>query len=308
MSLSRRTLLKWLAGAAISSSTSIAWAAPGRPSPRLNNLRNALTEAIGDLAIGLDLRQINPETGDEYLRIQINADQLYPVASCFKTWLALYYLWYTPEADWRYGEGAPVHSTIVYSNNTRTGELIDQVGARINRYGNALEKFNDFLLFDMGLRHGLYRWGWEGTPVEDLVDRRFTPSLINRHITIGDERYLMDNLSTAADLADGYAFLLHPPDAVYQQAANITLGLCSISAPEFPAPIERAFERDYTGKDGVLPADRSVIGRVINDAGVITVGQSTYIIGYLCAGEGEWVGMNVLREIARILEDYEAGL
>lgn len=306
MAVSRRTFLKLLGGAALAGGgSSLAWAAPGRPSPRITDLRNTLTDLIGDLAIGLDLRQIDPDSGDEYLRVQINADQLYPVASCFKTWLALYYLWYTPEDQQTYAEGSPVYSTVVFSNNTRTGTLIEQVGARINRYGNALEKFNDFLLFDVGLRNGLYRWSWEGNPVQDLVDTRFTPSLINRHITLNDERFLMDNLTTAADLADGYAFLLNPPDATYQQAAARTLELCAIPAAAFPSPIERAFEDAYIGKDGVLPADRSIIGRVINDAGIITVGDSTYILSFLCAGEGEWVGINILREVAAILRDFE---
>lgn len=307
MSISRRTFLTALAGASVALSTGgLTLAAPGRPSARLTTLSAAIADVIGPLAIGLDIRQINPQTGTEYFRIQVNADQLYPVASCFKTWLALYYLWYTPVETRTYTEGSPVHSTVVYSNNTRTGELIAQVGQQINRYGNALEKFNDFLLFNIGLKNGLYRWGWEGTPVQDLTDNRFLPSLRDRYINIRDDRYLMDNLFTASDLADGYAFLLHPTDEQYDEAAALTLDLCAIPAPDFPAPIERSFDRAYIGKDGVLPADGSTIGRVINDAGIITIGESTYLIGYLCAGEGEWVGINILREIAALLEDFEA--
>jgi hypothetical protein len=310
MHISRRTMLKLLIGSALVSQTPHQLlAAPGTPSSALGILRRKIERAVGNLEIGVDLRQVDPNTGESFFHIQVNEARLYPVASCFKTWLALYYFWNTPRAEWRFDEESDVYSVVVYSNNARTGSLIYRTGERINVFGNAIEKFNDFLLFQVGLQNGLYRWSWEENPVEELKDVRFYPSLADRYTSVHGIRYEMDNLFTVTDLADGYAYLLNNQfDHTYGEPIRTTLNLCSIEIPAYPSPIERSFGRSYTGKDGVLPAEPDGLGRVLNDAGIIQIGQSTYILSFLCAGEGEYTGLEVLRQIAVALEEYEENL
>ena len=307
MRISRRTMLKLMVGSTLAASTpQMLRAAPGTPSSALGILRGRIERAVGNLEIGVDLRQVDPDTGERFFQIQVNAERLYPVASCFKTWLALYYFWQTPHADWQFGEGSDVYSVVVYSNNARTGSLIYQVGERINVFGNAVEKFNDFLLFQVGMQNGLYRWSWEGNPIEEFRDIRFYPSLSERHTDIHGIRYELDNLCTVTDLADGYAFMLaNQFDNTHGEAIRTTLNLCSIEVPAYPSPIERSFAREYTGKDGVLPAEPEGLGRVLNDAGIIRVGRGTYILAFLCAGEGEYTGLEVMRQIATALEEFE---
>jgi hypothetical protein len=309
--LSRRKFLTLLGnGAAWSAASRLARAAPGLD-PRAAQLRADLLAVLEGREIGFDLRRIDPD-GFEYFRVQHNADELYPVASCFKAFLGLYYFWNTPRAEWRTELGSTLHSVVVYSNNTLTGTLLEDISARLDIYGNAIEKFNDFLLYRLGLRNGLFAWNWEGTITENLIDNRFAPS-DERYVEIRGLRYAMDNLITAREMADGYAFLIRPftligMDSAPQAAAAAAaaLDLLAIPAGEYQSPIERVFADGYTGKDGVLPADQSAVGRVINDAGIVPVGDGLYIVSYLCAGEGEFLGLELLRQIAALLEAYEA--
>ena len=309
MPLSRRTLLKMAASGLVASAASLINAAPGTPYAEQARLIRRIRDVIGDRAIGLDLRQVDPVTAESYFDIKINADQLYPVASCFKTWLALYYFWHTPRNEWRFDADSDVYSVVVFSNNLRTGSMLYRVGERITVFGNAIEKFNDFLLFTVGMQNGLFRWSWEGNPIEEFRDVRFFPSLQDRYTEVRGIRYELDNLFTASDLADGYAYLLaNQADFEHGEAIRNTLNLCSVDAPEYPSPIERAFQRDYIGKDGVLPDEDTGLGRVINDAGILHIGRSTYILSFLSAGEGEFTSIDILTQIAAAIEDYEAAV
>lgn len=307
MSISRRTLLKMMAGGALTATApAIVRAAQGTPARPLARLDRRIRAAVTDREIGVALRQVDPATGQSHFEIAINADRLYPVASCFKTWLALYYFWQTPRAEWRFDTESDVYDIVVYSNNLLTGSILYRVGERIDVFGNAIEKFNDFLIFDVGMENGLYRWNWEDNAVEELIDPRFHPSLDDRYTEVRGVHYEMDNLFTANDLAGGYSFLLtNQGDPVNGEAIRHTLNLCAIGVPEYPSPIERSFEQPYTGKDGILPADETGLGRVVNDAGILRIGRSTYILSYLCAGEGEYASIEVLKEIAAALRAFE---
>lgn len=305
--MNRRTFLRWMltAGGVAAMPGWLHEAAPGQPPRHLRELMDDLRALLDGRAIGFDLRHMN-ERGEEYFRVQVNQDALYPTASCFKLMLVLYYLWHTPQNQWHLERGSIPYSVAVYSNNMRTGELLQAVGERIDIYGNAVEKFNDFLLFELGLRNGLYRWNWPGNPVEGQLDRRFAPSYVSRYVQLGYERYVMDNLTTAEELADVYALLLQPHSS-RQPMLDAMRELFSIPAEDYDAPIERAFDQLYTGKDGVIPSDASMMGRIINDAGIIRVGNNLYVLSYLCAGEGEFVGMTLLGQVAERLRDYRHG-
>jgi hypothetical protein len=315
MTISRRLLLKTLgAGIAAMSLPGALRADPRRPvsSPaaaELDALESDFWNTIGSLEIGLDLRRVDRASGEELFRLQINADKLYPVASCFKIFLVLYYFWHTPRAAWDYGPGSPVYRTAVFSDNVMTAVLLDEMARYITFYGNAIQKFNDFLIFTMEMEQGLYSWNWENSRTVFQTDSRFAASS-QRYVEVRGLRYAMDNLTTAADLANGYARLLQPATFTnYEHAAEAiehTLELFSIPASNYQSPFERVFPQGYTGKDGVLPARDSAIGRVINDAGIIQMQNGTYILTFLCAGEGEYVGLQVLRQLAASLRGFDA--
>ena len=46
---------------------------------------------------------------------------------------------------------------------------------------------------------------------------------------------------------------------------------------------------------------------MIDDAGVVTVGDAHYIIAFMSMGEGESVVRDVLGDIAKMVEVYERG-
>jgi hypothetical protein len=308
---SRRTALKMLATGAASV---LLPGAAGAVStlPPVDELRRNLSNVIGGLEIGLDLRRINERDGSEIFRIQINADKLYPVASCFKIFVVMYYLWHTPREQWRIDEYSAAYRVAVYSANGLTGTLMDEIDRRITYYGNAVQKYNDFLLFTLELEHGIYSWNWEGSPTDGFSDDRFEASSA-RSVHVRGLRYLIDNVTTAADLADGYMLLLQPdpfpnaddPDHAAEVVAT-TLDLFSIPAGGYQSPFERVFPNGYTGKDGVLPHSMSPLGRVINDAGIVRTDGGTYVISFLCAGEGEYVALQVLRQVAAMLDAFDS--
>lgn len=289
-----------------------------RPEERL---ADAINRAIGNRAIAVDLRRIDSDGGEQF-RVQVNAEALYPVASCFKAFSVLYYCWYMPYLLWSSpGEDSLLYRVAVLSSNLGTTTLLYDVAQRAPEIvpgRNAIEKFNDFLIYTLGLPNGIYRWSFGvddgaddnplSTPPPVDTDRRFEPSL-ERYTEVRGERYLMDNLFTAADLADGYAALLivdpFPDVERAPTAIGVTLDLLSIPYERFESPFERAFERGYTGKDGVLPATESAVGRVVNDAGIVEFGEGRYVIAFLCV-EGEFAALEVLREIRAAIEDYEA--
>lgn len=271
-------------------------------------LAREIINRIGTREIGLDLRRMDAQ-GGEVFRVQINADALYPMASCFKAFLVLYYYWYIPRDLWLDAPGTPLHSVAVYSNNVQTGVLLDRVGQRLNYFGNAIQKFNDFGLYTLGLRNGLHSWNYPNTPTENRTDARFAPSE-SRVVDLRGGPVRIDNVYTAAELADFYARLIQPdpfPEfPAAREAVARTLRLLSIPAEVYESPFERSFAGGYTGKDGVLPSRDSAAGRVLNDAGILTIGGATYICAFMSAGESESVSISLLREVAGLLEAYES--
>ncbi len=307
--LSRRAFLRLLGGglAALAAGEHLVLAR--KPPARDIRLRESILALLAGRDLGFDLRCVDPIDATEYLRIAHNAGRLYPVASAFKVLVVLYYLWNTPRDEWQTGEGSPAYSVAVYSSNTLTGSLLQQVGQRFDFFGNDIQKFNDFLIYVLGMENGLHSWNWPDSPTEEQTDSRFRPSE-ERFVEVYGLRYRMENLFTAADLARVYAMLINP-DAyldgvdIQYDAIAMTRQLFAIPATNYLSPIERAFPQGYTGKDGTLPASDSAIGRVIVDAGIVEVGQSTYIISYMGAGEGEYFAIGFLRQVARLLDAYE---
>jgi len=261
--------------------------------------------------MALDFRRINAQNNQEF-RILIKADKLYPVASCFKAWVALYYYLNTPKDQWKDTQGTSLYSTVVFSNNTETGTVLVDVAQRISGSGNPIQKFNDFLFRTVGMNNGMHTWDWPGSPTVGFTDERFAPSF-NRSMVYKGETFLIDNLFTVTDLAHGYDVLQRGQsfarwDAMHE-AIMATDSLLTIPASDYLSPLEYVFSQGYMGKDGILPETDlpKGAGRVIDDAGVVTVGDAHYIIAFMSMGEGESVVRDVLGGIVKMIEVYERG-
>lgn len=278
--------------------------------PLVARIRQDLETVFAGLDMALEFRRVNALDNEEF-RIQINAYTRYPVASCFKAWLALYYYFYTPREAWQDSQGSSLYSAIVFSGNTATGEVLADVAQRVLGQRNPIEKFNDFLLQKVGMANGLHTWNWEGSPTVGFSDPRYEPN-DNRQVFIGEDQdaFRVDNIFTATDLAHGYDVLVRGPVfARYDRLKNALEAanrILSVRAPDYQSPIERAFKGIYMGKDGILPVGDLPLGRVVNDAGVITIGDNRYIIAFMSAGHSETTAMNVLTEVIRQAEYYEA--
>lgn len=273
-------------------------------------LERDLLDIIGDQTIGFDLRQLDDQQ-QIIMQMQHNADQLYPVASCFKAFVVFYYFWHTPIARWQVDRESAAYRVAVFSDNVQTGFLIRDVGENVDIYGNPLQKFNDGLLYDIGMTQGLHTWDWPGNPLVGFTDSRFAPSE-TRVITLRGVTHSADNLTTAEDLARGYTFLtqaaagtlpLNPLQPKYdfaraQLAAQATLDLLAIPAANYRSPIERAGWMPYIGKDGILPRGDLSVGNVVNDAGLITQDETRYVMAYLSVGQTEFSAINTLTAIA----------
>jgi hypothetical protein len=276
--------------------------------PIAARIRADLETYIGGRGMALDFRCIDRSQAERF-RIQINADSLMPVASCFKAFAGLYYYLNTPPDVWNDSAGTPLYRMTVYSDNGATGVVLADVAGRIPGPDNAIVKFNDFLRGTMGLTSGLHTWNHEGSPTVGMADPRFAPSAASgRVVRVRGSEYQVDNVFTASDLARGYDFMLRGQhfthSEAFRQAARAATILLSI--PANVSPIERAYPPGYTGKDGVLPADMIATGRVINDAGVLRSGGNAFIVAFMSAGEGDVAALNTLAEVVRQIEVYNA--
>jgi hypothetical protein len=275
------------------------------------SIREHLESTFVGHEMALDFRRINAQNNQEF-RIMIQPDKLYPVASCFKAWIALYYYLNTPREGWKDTQGTPLYSTVVFSNNTEAGTVLVDVAQRTGGTGNPIEKFNNFLMRSVGMNNGMHSWDWPGSPTVGFTDERFAPTF-NRSMIYKGESFLVDNLFTVTDLAHGYDVLQRGQafarwDAMHN-AIMATDALLSIPASDYLSPLEYVFKQGYMGKDGILPeADLPKgLGRVIDDAGVVTVGDAHYIIAFMSMGEGESVVRDILGDIAAMIEVYERG-
>jgi hypothetical protein len=277
-------------------------------SPSATRIRLYLESLFASRNMALDFRCIGGSSYDEQFRIQIKAFDYYPVASCFKSLVVLYYYFNTPQDAWQDGENTSLYRMAVHSSNVETGVVLDEMSRRVRGRGNAIEKFNDFLRVTVGLANGLHTWNWEGSPTVGLSDPRYAPTS-ERLVWVAGQSYSVDNVFTASDLARCYDLLARgeyfSAAPTIKAAIAASRRLLSIPAADYRSPIERAYPNGYTGKDGILPAEDVATGRVVDDAGMIQVGDHTYIIAFMSAGESESTVIDVLREVANQIGVYE---
>lgn len=130
---------------------------------RETDLACSIREISGKLARqprhGARLPRINGNYDQEF-KIQIRADFLYPVASCFKAWIALYYYPIPHQTNGRIKRAHRFTATIVFSSNSESGTVLADVARRAPGTGNPIEKFNNFLWTTVGMSNGQYSRDW----------------------------------------------------------------------------------------------------------------------------------------------------
>lgn len=314
--MNRRQFLKLLGGSALYALISpldtggrMAAQAWQQPTQAALHIQRNLQALLGPWDMALDFRCLD-EAHNEQFRIQIRADALFPVASCFKAFVALYYYLNTPQEDWDDSPPTPLFRMVVNSDNGATGVVLANVAQRVPGTDNPIVKFNDFLQTVMGIPNGLHTWNWPGSPTVDFSDPRFMPSAnTGRLVYLKTGAHFVDNVMTPADLVRGHDVITRgeyfAQEAGFRAALQATKALLAIpSTVGYRSPVERVYPDGYTGKDGILPASDVPTGRVIADAGALQAGY-TYLLAFISAGESESLAIDILRQITEQIAVYE---
>ena len=293
--LGRRNFLSLLFGTPLRSGLA---AHPSLPAERLMQVHNHLQEVLKSRYIALDLRALDQEHG-ELFRIQFNADKLLPVASCFKAFVVPWYYLNVPAGEWDDEPGSAVWEMAVHSGNYYTAVVLDRVARNVPGEGNAIEKFNDFLL-STGMNNGIYLW--RTGPTSEIRDARFQPSRrTGRVVRLGERQIPVFNVFTASDLANGYDFLTGGDQYRSGQGVDIALErartLLGRSERGLQSPIERAHSPGYIGKHGAIRPNDIPTGYVFNDAGLVRIGNLQFIVSFMSVAEFEADAMAALREV-----------
>ncbi len=205
--------------------------------------------------MALELKRFDSE-GKVLYEYSRKSDELFPVASTFKLFVALYYFINTPQSEWKQEEGSDMHSMIVFSNNGKTGDVLAEVSSRVPGEGNAIEKFNDFLHEKVGMQkeNGIARWDAGALRAKKNTDEKVTKDPNSKAV----------NFLTTEDIIKGLSFLATAEskddwekDEQFQAAIKATRALASLPSPEYQSVLDRVapFSNGY-GKDGILrPSD-----------------------------------------------------
>jgi len=308
--MNRRHFLRLLAAGLLAYPVSRAAAQTDwtREKPIVETMRRSLEDALTGKNMALDIRAINA-LNDQEFQITINSTVFFPVASAFKAFIAPYYFLYTPPGAWQFTPGTDLYSSIVFSSNTATGAVLAETAQYAPGDDNPIEKFNNFLYEVIGIGDGLYGWDYEGSRTVGFGDPRYLPGN-GRVVRLNGEAYRVDNVFSAEALARGWDVLTRGVAFAKWDTLRIALeqanALLSIPAGAYQSPIERVFPAGYTGKDGVLPVDELEVGRVINDAGVLTIGTRRYIVAFMSMSEGELTIIDTLKVVVDQLQVYDA--
>lgn len=297
MSLSRRNMLSLILASPFQRA-----ALSGSPLPvgQVQQMRRSVAELLDGRHIALELRALDGKR-DELFRVQFNADMLLPVASCFKAFVVPWYYLTVPREDWNDGPDSALWDMAVHSNNYYTAVVLDRVAGLAPGEGNAIEKFNDFLL-SIGMKNGIYLW--RIGPTRDNRDMRFKPSrATGRMVRLGDRQIPIFNTFSAGDLATGYDFIARGERSSSRPgigaALQRTRELLAIPEKGVRSPIERAYRPGYIGKQGSIPPQDIPTGYVFNDAGLIRIGDLQYILAFMSVSEFETRALAALRAIVR---------
>lgn len=300
---------------------SLLWWSPSPYVSAVDELQALIEAQVGRRNIGVEVARW-VRGGDavrSIYRVGINQDALRPTASCFKAWVLMYYYTFVAPQDWEDAPGTDAYNIVVNSHNTAVGRVLRDVG-EYQSYGNAVEKFNDFMQYSLGLEHGINAWEWDGNPVQGLFDERYQPGE-ERQVSAGGAQHRIGNLTTAADTLNGYRELYRRTFAAdvdifggnreaRRLGALSALRLLTLpSESDYNSPMERVLGRGvYAGKDGVLRATDTTAGRVINDAGMIPLSNGMLGISVFAVAESEFSVVEIIREIVRGMYRVEQSL
>ena len=232
---------------------------------------------IPDTAVAV--RKYDPD-GNLLFSLTANEDRLYPVASGFKGFLALFYLLTTPEDEWQIEPLSNVHSMVAFSNNVKTGRVLEEVG---------IEAFNDFLLDEIDTENGIGRWSYTRT----VTDDRFTYQPGVRDIYLMSGRLIQtNNAMTMNDLIKGYEYLIRAPqdprwqtDEHWRHSIETAIMLMSVRAEDYPTPFESIVRLPFSyGKEGSLRPDDGLGIIVLNETIIIpTTDGSSLMVSLMTA-------------------------
>jgi hypothetical protein len=309
MTISRRNFLKLISAGSLALTTPRLLFAQF-DNPDVRQLETRLQQIINQATIGLEVRRIDWGSGQSDFIIGNNAKAYFPVASCFKALVVLYYLTHTPIEQWQTDEGDPAYRVAVFSNNPLTGELLTQTAVHNTGRANPIVKFNTWIRETLGIESGIVSWDWPNSPTIGWNDRRYSATA-DQAINYRGRSVLVDNVYRPYDLGQFWSYLLTlKPLYGWRNAQEVTqrtLELFSIPAPNYQSPIERAWGA-YIGKDGVIPAEDTPIGaRVVNDSGIVLVGHVPYVITAMSL-DGEYHLVETLKRIMEEINNYEAKL
>jgi len=260
----------------------------------LGTILDAMDSTMHDKEIGLVASRWNSK-GEMLYRIRYNDEEVYPIASTFKALASYYYFMNTPEDEWKYDFGTNIYSMVIYSNNSKTGNLLYQVAQRIPGDHNPIEKFNDFTHATFGLtdKSGIYAWSKGALNGSPLSDARYAPypERPDGFVELHGTRYITVNRFTAADLAKATEFIANLPfnpdaDPKMLKAAMASRYLMSIKEPLYPTHFDNtAHILNSWRKYGYL--DVSELGTVsLSETVVIPTYDGGHIVlSMLSAGE-----------------------
>lgn len=215
---------------------------------------DALGGVLDRIAIALQPKEIGlyasrfDANGNLMYRVRYNDNEPHAIASTFKAFAAFYYFMNTPEDEWEYQFAENVYSMVVYSNNTKTGNLLAEVATRIPGPGNPIEKFNDFLHNYLGVSRTSGIFSWDHGTMEGFLytDETYAPLPYNEngYVQSYDRRIPIGNRFTAADAARATEFIARAivaPDTepLVRKAAENTRLLMTINDPLYPTTFDK---------------------------------------------------------------------
>jgi hypothetical protein len=222
---------------------------------RINETQQATLEAIlQDFDVALREKEMGlvasrwSNQGELLYRLRYNDQELYAIASTFKTFAAYYYFMNTPQDEWEYAYADNAYSMVVYSNNTKTGNVLADAATFIQSDRNRVEKFNDWMndTFGFSAISGIYSWGFGAMSTPFETDERYAPGSRNPngYVDVRGARVPVINRYTTADTALATEYIANipfMPDATPQMvaAAEAVRYLMSVNDPLYPTTFDK---------------------------------------------------------------------
>ncbi len=213
----------------------------------LKAILEAFDIALREKEMGLVASRWNNQ-GQLLYRLRYNDQELYAIASTFKTFAAYYYFMNTPQDEWEFAYADNVYSMVIYSNNTKTGNVLADAATRIESDRNRVEKFNDWMQTTFGISDisGIYSWGFGNMSTPFETDERYAPGSRNPngYVDVRGARVPVINRYTTADTALATEYIANipfMPDATPQMvaAAEAVRYLMSVNDPLYPTTFDK---------------------------------------------------------------------